>query len=46
MSSEFKDGKPHGKMSFYDEEKLIMEYEYKNGEKVSGGIVETPAESE
>jgi len=36
----FKDGKQHGSMKWYNEDgKVTMEYEYKNGEKVSGGIV-------
>ncbi len=37
----FKDGKIHGDMIFYDEEEnVVMQYKYENGEKVSGGIVE------
>ena len=37
----FKDGKQDGLLQFFDEEeKLMMEYTYKDGEKVSGGIVE------
>lgn len=37
----FKDGKQHGTMKWFNEEgELTMEYEYKNGEKVSGGIVD------
>jgi len=37
----FKNGKIHGTMKFFDdEENLTMEFEYENGEKVSGGIVE------
>lgn len=37
----FKDGKLHGQLQFFDdEENLTMEFEYKNGEKVSGGIIE------
>lgn len=37
----FKNGKQHGTLQFFDdEENLIMEYEYENGEKVSGGIIE------
>ena len=40
----FKDGKQHGTMKWFNEEgDLTMEYEYKNGEKVSGGIVEKKA---
>ncbi len=36
----FKNGKQHGSMKWYNEEgKMTMQYEYKNGEKVSGGIV-------
>lgn len=36
----FKKGKQHGIMTWYNEEgKKTMEYEYNNGEKVSGGIV-------
>ncbi len=38
----FKGGKQHGVMKWYNEEgQVTMEYEYKNGEKVSGGIVES-----
>ena len=37
----YKDGVQHGMFRQYnDEEKLIMEYEYNEGEKVSGGVVE------
>lgn len=37
----FKDGKQDGLLQFFDdEENLMMEYQYKDGEKVSGGIVE------
>ncbi len=36
----FKNGKLHGKWQTFNEEgELTLEYEYKNGEKVSGGIV-------
>jgi antitoxin component YwqK of YwqJK toxin-antitoxin module len=36
----FKDGKQHGIMTWYNEEgRKTMEYEYKNGTKISGGIV-------
>ena len=36
----FKEGKLHGSLKSYDEEENItMEFEYKNGEKVSGGII-------
>ena len=35
-----KDGKYHGKLQYYDSDgNVTMEYEYKNGEKVSGGII-------
>jgi antitoxin component YwqK of YwqJK toxin-antitoxin module len=38
---EFKDGKQHGSLQYFDEEgNITLEYTYKNGEKVSGGIVE------
>ncbi|MDX1700936.1 MAG: hypothetical protein R3250_09980 [Melioribacteraceae bacterium] len=37
----FKNGKQHGTLEFYDDnEQLIMQYEYKDGEKISGGIIE------
>lgn len=37
----FKDGVEDGKALFYDEQgALIMEYTYKNGEKIGGGIIE------
>ena len=37
----YKDGKQDGLMRYYNEEgDVIMEYEYKNGEKISGGMVE------
>lgn len=37
----YKDGKQHGHFRYYDEKgNVTLEYEYKNGEKVSGGIVE------
>jgi len=36
-----KDGQYHGKLQYYDSDgNVTMEYEYKNGEKVSGGIIE------
>lgn len=38
---EFKDGVQDGLLRYYDEEgNITLEYTYKNGEKVSGGIVE------
>lgn len=41
----FKGGKQHGNMKWYNEDgQVTMEYEYKNGEKVSGGIVDTKPE--
>ena len=37
----YKDGKQHGMFRFYDPEgNIMMEYEYKDGEKVDGGVVE------
>jgi len=37
----FKDGKQHGSFKQYNEEGvIIMKYEYENGEKMSGGVVE------
>ncbi|MCO6492209.1 MAG: toxin-antitoxin system YwqK family antitoxin [Phaeodactylibacter sp.] len=37
----YKDGKQHGKLRFYnDKGEVTLEYEYRDGEKVSGGIVE------
>ncbi len=37
----FKDGKQHGTMKWYsDKGEVTMQYEYKNGEKISGGMVE------
>ena len=40
---EYKDGKQDGFFRYYDEEgNVTLEYQYKNGEKVSGGIVEPP----
>ena len=40
-TAEFKDGKENGWIRYYNEEgKLTMEYEYRNGEKISGGIVD------
>ena len=36
----YKNGKLHGTIRQYDEEgSIILEYEYKDGEKISGGIV-------
>jgi antitoxin component YwqK of YwqJK toxin-antitoxin module len=43
----YKNGKEDGLMRFYDEDgSVLMEYNYRNGEKVSGGVVEqeTPVE--
>ena len=38
---QYKDGQQHGYYRYYDENgNITLEYEYKNGEKVSGGIVE------
>jgi len=37
----FLKGEQHGVLQFFDEdEKIIMEYTYENGEKISGGMVE------
>ena len=37
-----KDGKYHGKLQYFDEAGTVtMEYQYKNGEKVGGGIIES-----
>ncbi|MCP3932056.1 MAG: hypothetical protein GY705_23535 [Bacteroidetes bacterium] len=37
----YKDGKLHGVLKYYNQDgRVTMEYEYKNGEKVSGGIVD------
>ena len=44
---ELKDGQYHGKLQYFDESgNVTMEYEYKNGEKISGGIVEKPVPAE
>ncbi|MEL6390346.1 MAG: toxin-antitoxin system YwqK family antitoxin [Bacteroidota bacterium] len=41
----FKDGKQHGTLQFYDDQgNVTLQYEYANGEKISGGIVERPSE--
>ena len=43
----YKEGKQHGKMRYYNEDgKVTVEHEYKNGEKVSGGMVEGEASDE
>ena len=43
----FKNGKQHGLLQYFDEEgNVTLEYEYKNGEKVGGGIVEPSNSSE
>lgn len=37
----YKEGKQHGAYRFYDEEgKVMLEYEYRNGEKIEGGVIE------
>ncbi len=37
----FKNGKQHGTMQYFDQDgNVMLEYEYENGEKVSGGMVE------
>jgi hypothetical protein len=41
QENNYKMGKLHGSTKYYNEEgQVIMEYEYNNGEKVSGGLVE------
>ncbi|MGB4848158.1 MAG: hypothetical protein WBP41_09590 [Saprospiraceae bacterium] len=41
QETEYKDGKQDGHFRYYDDNgNMTMEYEYKNGEKVSGGMVE------
>ena len=41
QETNFKEGKQHGKMVWYKEDgSITMQYEYKNGEKVSGGMVD------
>jgi len=43
----YKDGKQHGMYRFYNEKgEITVEYEYKNGEKVSGGITTAGQELE
>lgn len=43
----YKDGKEDGPYRFYnDEGRVTVQYLYKNGEKVSGGIVEPEADAE
>lgn len=40
-TAEFRNGKEHGMIRFFnDQGRITMEYEYRNGEKISGGIVE------
>ncbi|MFT4568939.1 MAG: antitoxin component YwqK of YwqJK toxin-antitoxin module [Saprospiraceae bacterium] len=43
----FKNGKQHGTLEYFnDKGEVTLRYEYENGEKISGGIVELPAASE
>lgn len=43
----FKEGKQNGLLQYYDlDGNVTLEYVYKDGEKISGGIVEKPAETE
>lgn len=43
QESHYSNGKKHGKSTYYNqEEEITMEYEYKNGEQVSGGKVDPP----
>jgi len=38
---EYQNGQLHGKAQYFNEAgDLLMEYEYKNGEKIGGGIVD------
>ncbi|MCB0560085.1 MAG: toxin-antitoxin system YwqK family antitoxin [Lewinellaceae bacterium] len=40
----YKQGKQHGMLRFFNEAgEVTLEYEYKDGEKVGGGIVEAPS---
>jgi antitoxin component YwqK of YwqJK toxin-antitoxin module len=42
-SAEFKNGVEHGAVRFYDPQgNITVEYQYKNGEKISGGMVSPP----
>jgi len=39
LEAQYKEGKQHGSYKYYDEDgNIMMEYEYANGEKVSGGM--------
>lgn len=41
----FKKGKQHGTLQYFNEQgEVTLQYEYKNGEKVSGGIIEKKEE--
>lgn len=41
QETNFKNGKQHGALRYFNEEgEVTMEYDYKDGEKISGGIVE------
>ena len=43
QETQFKNGLQDGYLRYYDDGgNVVLEYEYKNGEKVSGGIVEPP----
>ena len=43
----YQDGKQHGQMKYFNENgDVTVEYEYKNGEKISGGMVEPKPEPE
>jgi antitoxin component YwqK of YwqJK toxin-antitoxin module len=42
-----KNGEYHGKLQYFDEGgRVIMEYEYENGKKISGGIIENETPSQ
>jgi len=43
QETQFKNGVQDGYLKYYDENgNVVLSYEYKNGEKISGGIVEPP----
>jgi antitoxin component YwqK of YwqJK toxin-antitoxin module len=43
----YKDGQPHGPYRFYNEEGAVtLEYIYRDGERISGGIVDTTGGNE
>ncbi len=47
QENNYKMGKLHGKSNYYNEAgQLIMEYDYKDGEKISGGMVDVSKNAE